>query len=136
MRRLLPVLVIAAVAAAATPALAAPYYSAAEDNPNYAAAYVVPATGAVVGTVVGVGLYNAWWGSGALATALPATAVGAAAVGGVAGIGTIALIDAATERCRGFQALLTMNQDQCVNGEYVGDRARPPVRHMRHLSMR
>ena len=140
MRRLLPVLVIAAVVAIATPALAAPYYSAAEDNPNYAAAYVVPATGAVVGTVVGtvvgVGLYNAWWGSGALATALPATAVGAAAVGGVAGVGTIVLIDAVTERCRGFQALLTMNQDQCVNGEYVGYRARPPVRHMRHLSMR
>jgi hypothetical protein len=130
MRRLLPVLAIAATAAVATPALAAPYYSAADENPNYAAAYAVPATGAVVGTVVGVGLYNAWWGSGALATALPATAAGAAAVGGVAGVGTIVLIDAVTERCRGFQALLTMNRDQCVNGEYVGYRPGPPVRHL------
>jgi hypothetical protein len=133
MRRLLPILAIAATAAIATPALAAPYYSAADENPNYSAAYVAPATGAVVGTVVGVGLYNGWWGSGAVVSALPATAVGATAVGVVAGVGTIVLIDAATEPCRGFQAALGMNRDQCVNGEYVGNAPRRP---MRHMSMR
>lgn len=83
-------------------------------------------------TAVGVGLYNAWWGSTAAVTALPATAAGAAAVGGVAGVGTVVLIDAAVQPCRGFQALLTMNRDQCVNGEYVGY---APHRHMRQ-SMR
>ena len=134
MRRFLPALTIVAVAALATPALAAPYSSAAEENPNYSAgAYVAPVAGVVAGTVVSVGLYNGWFGTGVAATALPATAVGSAAVGGVAGVGTLVLIDAVVEPCRGFQALLTMNRDQCVNGEWVGY---GPHRPMRHMSMR
>ncbi len=129
MRRLLPALTIAAAAVLATPALAAPYYSAAEENPNYSAGiYVAPGAGVVAGTVVGVGLYNGWFGTSAAATTLPATAVGSAAVGGVAGVGTVALIDAAVEPCRGFQALLGMNRDQCVNGEWVGYGPRRPMR--------
>ncbi|HEY4981707.1 MAG TPA: hypothetical protein VII24_07155 [Pseudolabrys sp.] len=132
MRKLLPILTIAAAAALVTPALAAPYYSAVDENANYAARYTAPVAGAAVGTAVGVGLYNAWWGSTAAVIALPATAAGAAAVGGVAGVGTVVLIDAAVQPCRGFQALLTMNRDQCVNGEYVGY---APHRHMRQ-SMR
>ena len=121
MRRFLPALTVAAAAVLATPALAAPYYSPVDENPNYSTGtYVAPVAGLAVGTVAGVGLYNGWWGSGAVVSTLPTTAVGAAAVGGVAGVGTVALIDAAVEPCRGFQALLTMNRDQCVNGEYVG----------------
>jgi hypothetical protein len=134
MHKFLPALTIAAAAALATPALAAPYYSAADENPNYAAGgYVAPVAGVAVGTAVGVGLYNGWWGSGAVATALPATAIGAAAVGGVAGVGTLVLIDAAVEPCRGFHALLDLSHGQCVNGEWVGYGPRRP---MHRMSMR
>lgn len=134
MRRFLPALTIAAAAALATPALAAPYYTAAEDNPNYpTGSYVAPVAGVAVGTVAAVGLYNGWFGTSTAVTALPATAVGSAAVGGVAGVGTVALIDAAIEPCRGFHALTGMNRDQCVNGEYVGYAPRRP---MHRMSMR
>jgi hypothetical protein len=131
MRRFLSALTVAAAAALATPALAAPYYSAAEENPNYATSYyVAPVAGVAVGTAVGVGLYNGWYGTSVAVTALPATAVGSAAVGGVAGVGTFALIDAAAEPCRGFHALLTMNRDQCSNGVYVGYAPHRPIRRM------
>jgi hypothetical protein len=130
MRKLLPILTIAAAAALATPALAAPYYSAADENPNYTASYAAPVAGAVAGTAVGVGLYEGWLGSTAAVTALPATAAGAAAVGGVVGVGAIALIDAAVQPCRGFHALLDLSHGQCVNGKYAG--YAPP----RHMSMR
>ena len=122
MRKILPVLAVAAAAAFATPALAEPETV----NSNYGAAYAVAPVvgGAAVGTVVGVGTYNAWWGSGAFAASLPTTAAGAAAVGGVAGIGTVALIDAAVEPCRGFHALLGINQHERVDGVYVGDHPR------------
>ena len=53
-------------------------------------------------------------------TVLPTTAVGAATVGGVAGVGTVALIDSVFQPCRGFHALFGANKDACVNGEYVG----------------
>jgi hypothetical protein len=117
MRKLLYALPLAA-AVLATPALAQDAY----DNAYYPAAPVVG--GAAVGTVVGVGLYNAWWGSSAAVSAFPATAAGAAAVGGVAGIGTIALIDAAVQPCRGFHAVFGANRGACVNGQYVGDMPR------------
>jgi hypothetical protein len=117
MRKFITALSIAAVTAAAlaTPAIARPdrpYY------PNVAEAEV--ATGAAVGTVAGVGLYNGWWGSGAAATSLGATAGAAAVAGGVAGIGSIALIDALVQPCRGFHALFGLNHGACANGEYVG----------------
>jgi hypothetical protein len=108
-------LAIAAVAALTTPALAF-----AETSPRVAAAEV--GTGAVVGTVAGVGLYNGWWGATAGGVLLPTTAAGAAAVGGVAGVGTVALIDSVVQPCRGFHAVFGANRDACVNGQYVGER--------------
>ncbi|HZL30648.1 MAG TPA: hypothetical protein VFC54_06260 [Pseudolabrys sp.] len=121
MRIILSAFAIATAVALAAPAFADP----SEANPNYGGAYAVaPAVGgAAVGTAVGVGLYNGWY-SGAFAASLPATAAGAAAVGGVAGLGTVALIDAVVEPCRGFHALVGMNEHECVNGVYVGDQPR------------
>jgi hypothetical protein len=127
MRKILPVLALAAAAAVTTPAMAQSgrdYYAPDYYAPNY----VAPAAGVAVGTVVGVGLYEGWLGSSAAVAAAPATAVGAAAVGGVAGIGTVALLDAATQHCRGFGIFVTP-REQCVNGVWVGDL--PPPRHVR-----
>jgi hypothetical protein len=78
--------------------------------------------GATVGTLVGVGLYKSWF-SGSFAASLPASAAGAATAGFVAGVATIALIDAATQPCKGFRALFSPFYNQpsgCVNGKYVG----------------
>lgn len=113
MRKALFALPIAA-AAFATPALAQPY----EYYP--AAPWVA---GAAVGTLAGVGLYNGWYTSwGAAGATFPATAAGAAVAGGVIGVGTVVLIDAAVQPCRGFHALFDLNHGRCVYGEYVGDR--------------
>lgn len=116
MRKFITGLSVATVAAAAlaTPAMAR------MDDRYPTAHYAAPVAGAAVGTAVGVGLYNGWYGTSAAVTALPATAAGAAVTGGVAGIGTIALIDAVTQPCRGFNAVFGLNKDVCVNGEYVG----------------
>jgi len=127
MRKIIPMLALAAAAAVATPALAAPRYSYRHHNGAVTAAEV--GTGAVAGTVVGLGFSEGWWGPAVGGTIFPTTAAGAATVGGVAGIGTVALLDAAIQPCRGFQALLGMNKDACVNGEYVGyEQAPPPQR--------
>lgn len=126
MRKIIPALALAAATAVATPALAQDYQ---------AQTYAPLATGAVVGTTVGVGLYNGWWGHGAFVSALPATTLGAVAVGGVAGIGTIALLDAFTQHCRGFGIFVTP-REQCVNGEWVGDRPVVVQRHRGRVSMR
>ena len=111
MRKLMIALSAATIAAAAmaTPAMA---------DVDVATGETV--TGAAVGTAVGVGLYEGWYGSSVLATSAGATAGTAAAVGGVAGIGAIALIDGAIQPCSGFHALFGMNRDECANGEYVG----------------
>jgi len=121
MRKILPILTLAAAAALATPAFAEPDYV----NPNYPAAGPAVA-GAVVGTAVGVGLYNGWY-SGAFAASLPATAVGAAAVGGVAGVGTMALLEGVTAKCHGFGVLWTP-RSECANGQWVGDGPRRVIR--------
>ena len=71
--------------------------------------------GAVVGTVVGIGLYETWWSS----KAWTAGTSGAVAGGFVAGVGTIALIHAVTTPCQGFQALMMINKG-CKNGVYTG----------------
>lgn len=119
MRKALYALPIAAAAAFATPALAQPY--------NYTPyPPAVPwVAGAAAGTVVALGAYNGWFG-GALGAALPTTAAGAAVVGGTAAIGTVALVDAILQPCRGFQAMFMLNHGACANGEYVGY-APPPV---------
>ncbi|MGE0563773.1 MAG: hypothetical protein AB7O50_04595 [Pseudolabrys sp.] len=110
------VLAIAAVAAFATPAFA-------EMDRTTAAAEV--GTGAVVGTLAGVGIYNGWFGSTVAGAALPTTVAGSAAVGGVAGVGTVALIDSVIQPCRGFHAVFGVNRDACVNGTYVGYQPAP-----------
>jgi hypothetical protein len=117
MRRTL--LVAAAVAAIATPAVA---QSVRYEQPNYAA----PAAGAAVGTGVGVAVSEGAIG-GSLGAALPATAAGAAAVGGVAGIGAASVIHAATTPCQGFHMLfgnLFTSSEGCVNGQWVGTEPR------------
>jgi hypothetical protein len=117
MRKALYALPIAA-AAFVTPALAQPYY----DTPYPAVAPVV--AGAAVGTTLALGAYNSWFG-GAVGAALPTSAVGAAAVGGVAAMGTAAFVDALLQPCRGFHAMFDLNHGACVNGEYVGYGPRP-----------
>jgi hypothetical protein len=122
MRKTLLALSVAAAAAISSQASAQDYY--------YGQNYVAPVAGAAVGTAVGVGLYNGWYGTnGAFwGTTWPASAAGAATTGFVAGVGTAALIHAATTPCQGFHALfgnfLTSSRG-CVNGQWVGDR---PVR--------
>jgi hypothetical protein len=116
MRKIVPALAFAAAAAAslATPAMA----EIDSVNPNYAPVAPVVA-GAAVGTAVGVGLYHGWYGSGGFATAAGATAGTAAVAGGIAGVGTIALLEGVTAKCHGFGVLWTP-RDECVNGQYVG----------------
>lgn len=119
MRRALFALPLAAAAAFATPALAQPYgYNDYAYNDAAAAAPWVAGTAA--GTTLALGAYNGWF-TGAAGAALPTSAVGAAAVGGVAAIGTVAFVDGWMHPCRGFQALFDLNHGRCVNGQYVGD---------------
>jgi hypothetical protein len=111
--------------------------ASAQDRYYYDPNYVGPVTGAAAGTVAGLALYNGWWGingGSALGTTFPTTAAGAATVGGVAGIGTAALIHASTTPCQGFHALfgnfLTSSQG-CVNGRLVGTQTRRVARVIR-----
>ena len=116
MRKIMIALSAATIAAAAlaTPAMAR------MDNYRDSPATGEALTGAAVGTAVGVGLYEGWYGSSVLATSAGATAGSAAVVGGVAGVGAVALLDAAIQPCSGFHAVFGMNRDECANGEYVG----------------
>lgn len=133
MRKALSILAVAIAAAIAAPATshAARYhYRASANTPAElsagAAGYrfnPVPGevtAGVVTGTVVGLGVSEGWWGATAAGVALPTTAAGAAAVGGVAGIGALALADAIVQPCRGFHAMFMLNRGACVNGHYVG----------------
>jgi hypothetical protein len=118
MRKLILGLSVAALTAGA---VALPTLASAQDG-QYTTGYAGPVAGVAVGSAVGFGLYNGWYGANAAlgSTLLPTTAAGAATVGGVAGVGTVALIDSALQPCRGFHALFGANKDSCVNGEYVG----------------
>jgi len=118
MRKLITALSVAAMAAA----VAIPTFASAQEQPQYTTGYAGPVAGAAVGSAVGFGLYNGWYGANAAigSTVLPATAAGATAVGGVAGVGTVALIDGVFQPCRGFHALFAANSGACVNGDYVG----------------
>jgi high-affinity Fe2+/Pb2+ permease len=117
MRKLMTALSVAAIGAAAlaTPAMARPDMPY---GPGPETAEVVG--GAAVGTAVGVGAYEGWYGSSVAAAEIGATAGTAAVAGGVAGVGTIALLDAVTQPCRGFAAVFGLNHGACVDGEYVG----------------
>ena len=132
MRTTLLVLSAAAVVAASLPATARerivvrPAPQAYYVEPNTAAAAT---TGVIAGTAAGVAISQGAIG-GTLGAALPASAIGAAAVGGVAGIGAGAMMHAATTPCQGFHALygnfLTSGQG-CVNGRWVGVEPRQRV---------
>jgi hypothetical protein len=118
MRKMLFALPIAAVAGlAAAPAMAQPYWNDSPSRGYPVAAGVV--AGAAAGTTVALGAYNGWWPG----AALPATAAGAAVTGGVAAVGTLAMVDAVFNPCAGFHALFDESHGQCVNGQYVGPRA-------------
>ena len=126
MRRLITGLSFAAVAAIA---VAMPTFASAQES-QFTTGYAGPVAGAVVGTAVGVGLYNGWYGSSSsITTGVATTTAGAITYGGIAGVGTVALIDATFQPCRGFQALFGANKTACANGEYVGDA--PRVRRVR-----
>ncbi len=76
--------------------------------------------GAVVGTLVGLGLYDGWFGTTNAVTrgTIAHSTAGAAAGGLLAGIATVAMIHALTTPCQGFHALL--GGSGCRNGKYVG----------------
>jgi len=114
MRKVVMILSAVAALAVATPA-------SAKTKPAYPAWPWV--AGAAVGTAAGVALYNGWWTGSTVGKAIGASAVGSATAGFVIGVGTIALIDAATQPCKGFRALFSpfyAAPSGCVNGKYVG----------------
>ncbi|MDB5602347.1 MAG: hypothetical protein JWN71_4391 [Xanthobacteraceae bacterium] len=97
--------------------------------------HVAPVAGVVVGTAVGVGIYNGWFGSTIGGAALPSTALGAAAGGFIAGVGTAALIHATITPCTGFQAVFSpffpQNANGCVDGKWVGHKGHHKRHHAR-----
>jgi len=125
MRKTVLALSVAAAAAFSTPVAAqAPLYDPPPPGAELAA-------GAVVGTLFGLSLSEAWWGSSFAGYALPASAGMAAAAGGVAGIGTVVAIHAFTTPCQGAHAFfsgLFTSPEGCVNGRWVGVEAAPPPR--------
>jgi hypothetical protein len=121
---------IAAVATLSTPAFAASQVTVYGGDYNPAAPAEVT-TGAVAGTAVGVGVSEGWITSSAVGAALPATAVGAAAVGGVAGVGAAAGIDAVIQPCRGVQALFGMNKQACAQRQAALDAQQMGTTHRR-----
>lgn len=109
------------IALSAAAALAATAASPVLANQHHRNAWVAPAVGVGVGTLVGVGLYEGWFGTSSFTTSTLATTTGGAITGGlIAGVGAVALIHAATTPCQGFGAIF--GQSGCVNGQYVGDR--------------
>ena len=115
-KALLALPIIAAAGLAAAPAMA---YDGYWNGPNgYPPAAGVVA-GAAAGTTVALGAYNGWWAG----AALPATTAGSFAVGGVAGVGARATVDAVFNPCAGFHALFDESHGQCVDGHLAGPRA-------------
>lgn len=122
MRKSLLVLTAAGALATTAPAMAQPR----DYNPGAPAAM---GTGAVVGTAVGVGHYNRWWGNRWAKTnifpGLERSAAASATAGFIAGVATVAFIDAATQPCRGFRALFAPFRGPdhargCRGGEWIG----------------
>lgn len=76
--------------------------------------------GAVVGTLVGIGLYEGWFSASTTqaAGAFARSAAGAATGGFIAGVATVATIHAVTTPCTGFHAIF--QGKGCKNGRYVG----------------
>jgi len=137
MRRTLFAVSLLAAAGVAVPAMAQPYWRGPYEGGSYhypAAAGVV--AGAAAGTTVALGAYNGWWPE----AALPATTAGSIAVGGVAAVGALAMVDAVFNPCQGFHAIFDESHGECVDGKYVGPRTEPvgyappavQYRHVRH----
>ncbi len=107
----------ALTATAAAPVAANPHHR----HHHHSHSWLTPAVGVGVGTAVGFGLYEGWFGTSNSLTSgtLANSAMGAATGGFIAGVGTVALIHAATTPCQGFSALF--GASGCVNGQYVGD---------------
>jgi hypothetical protein len=133
-KTLLALSAIGAVALAA-PASAQDYYAYDYPAGPRAAPWVA---GAAAGTAAGLALSQGWWTGSTVGTTLGASAAGSAVAGGVIGIGTVAMIDAATQPCAGFRAIMSPflhapGQSGCVNGQYVGYRVaeRPAPRRYR-----
>lgn len=76
-------------------------------------------TGVVVGTLVGIGLYEGWFSNSTLqsAGAFARSGTGAATGGFLAGVATIAILHAATTPCQGFHALF--QGAGCRNGKPI-----------------
>ena len=76
-------------------------------------------TGAVVGTLIGIGLYDGWFSASTTqaAGAFARSGTGAATGGFIAGVATVALLHAATTKCQGFHALF--QGKGCKNGKPV-----------------
>jgi hypothetical protein len=76
-------------------------------------------TGVVVGTLVGIGLYDGWFSASttAQAGAFARSATGAATGGFLAGVATVAIVHAATTPCQGFHALF--QGAGCRNGKPI-----------------
>jgi hypothetical protein len=85
-------------------------------------------TGVVVGTLVGLGLYDGWFSASttAQAGAFARSSTGAATGGFLAGVATVALVHAATTPCQGFHALF--QGAGCRNGK--------PIHAKRHVHHR
>jgi hypothetical protein len=132
-------LALSAAAVAATAMVASPASAQSRrdhGHHHHHARVAAPVAGAIVGTAVGVGLHNNWYGTnGSFWGANWQTGVaGAATTGFVAGVGTAALIHAATTPCQGFHALFgnfLTSSEGCVNGQWVGYREGAPRRAMR-----
>jgi len=113
-------LIALSAAAALAATAAAPVAANPRHHHHHHNAWLAPAVGVGVGTAVGFGLYEGWFGaSNSLTTgALANTATGAATGGFIAGVATVALIHAATTPCQGFAAIF--GASGCRNGQYVG----------------
>lgn len=135
MRKLILAVPLVAAAAISTAAVAQPAYppppgpppapASAGDYYGPGPAPGVAAAGVVTGTVVGLGFSQGWWSAPAALT----TTAGAAAVGGAAGIGAIALIDAFTRPCHGFRIAIDP-PEYCAQLTAQGA---PPERVARHV---
>ena len=127
MRKILLMLPLAAAAAFSTPATAQEPLP----DPYVDTRTAAVGTGVVAGTLFGLSLSEAWWGSSILGYGLPASAATAAAVGGVAGIGAITLVHGLTTPCYGAHAFwsgLFTSPEGCENGQWVGHGPQRPVR--------
>jgi hypothetical protein len=105
---------VAALAVAFT--ISSPASAGGKNNPHKATIIA----GAVVGTVVGISIYegSSWLGSSVTSTTLAGTTGGAITGGFIAGVATVATIHALTTPCAGFHAIF--QGAGCKNGRYVG----------------